>query len=306
MNLRFGRWVCGLVWAGLWLGAVAVRADDPPKIQHEPITTAIRSQPITITARVRDDSGLVKYVTLFYSLSRDAAPFRISMKLSGDDLYVGTIPPDLLGSVDKVFYYLEAMDQEERAQETPWYTVDIKDVVAPKPKVAEKTTAPAPVAPTTPTPARREGASLLGIGVIAGGAAAVLGGALLIADQDKDSGSDDGPEQYAGNYAGEVVECTAPQGQNASCSTRSMSVVVERSGEVTTSNLRQGALLTGTMNRNKFLLVAEWTSSWSGETGQVFYEGNILDDRLYGTITGHATNDAGEVIYSGNFSGTKR
>jgi len=53
--------------------AVAGSAEDqnrPPTIKHEPVTVAVRGQPITILANVTDDSGLVKSVTLFYSPPR--------------------------------------------------------------------------------------------------------------------------------------------------------------------------------------------------------------------------------------------
>ena len=61
-------------------------------------------------AIVADDSGLVKLVTLFYSPSKDAAPFRSPMKSSGTSLYYGTIPAGVISGASNISYYIEALD----------------------------------------------------------------------------------------------------------------------------------------------------------------------------------------------------
>ena len=100
---------------------------------------AVRGQPITILANVTDDSGLVKSVTLFYSPSKDAAPFRSPMKSSGTSLYYGTIPAGVISSASSISYYIEALDYVDAAQETAWHAIQIKDPSAPEKTVSTET-----------------------------------------------------------------------------------------------------------------------------------------------------------------------
>lgn len=290
-----------LVAVGVLAFSLAARANEPPEIRHQPVKAAIRGQPISVMARVTDDAGPVKYVTLFYSLSRDAAPFRVPMKASDADLYVGTIPPDLLADVEQVLYYIEAMDADEATQETAWNTIDIRSASSRAP--AEEKPVVAPVAPTPPP---KERSSLLGVGLIAGGAAAVAGAAILIANtDDSSSDNDDDGEDYSGVYQGNVTECFAPSGQTQSCETRSMVITVYASGDVRSTNLRSETLLTGRMNGNKFLLVAEISGGTNGVTGEVYYDGTIVDRELFGRITGREEGPGGSGVYSGSFDATR-
>ena len=126
--------------ANLAVCAFAEDQNRPPMIKHEPVTVAVRGQPITILANVTDDSGLVKSATLFYSASKDAAPFRSPMKSSGTSLYYGTIPAGVISSVNSISYYIEALDYVDATQETAWHTIAIKDATAPV-----KTAEPRPV-----------------------------------------------------------------------------------------------------------------------------------------------------------------
>lgn len=293
---------------GCWLAwSAGASANEPPTIRHQAIKAAVRGQPISVMARVTDEAGPVKYVTLFYSLSRDAAPFRVPMKASDADLYVGTIPPDLIADVDQILYYIEAMDSDEATSETAWNTIDIRSPSA-RPVVEEKPV----VTPVTPASPPREKSSLLGVGLIAGGAVAVAGAAVLIANTDDSSGGgggDDDDEDYAGMYQGSVTECLALSGQPQTCDTWSMSVTVDSSGRVQSSNLREDKLLAGQMTGNKFLLVADLAGGTNGVTGEIYYDGTVVDGELFGRITGsYAEGGTNGVtgVYSGSFDGTRQ
>ncbi|MBU1908456.1 MAG: hypothetical protein KJ726_00225, partial [Verrucomicrobia bacterium] len=224
---------------------------------------------------------------------------RVPMKASDADLYVGTIPPDLLEQVDQVLYYIEAMDADEATQETPWNTIKIRSPSA-RPKPEEKPVSP----PVTPTPPPRERSSLMGVGLIAGGAAAVAGAAILIANTDKGS-SNNNDQDLAGVYQGSVTECFALSGEAQTCETHSMAINIDTSGAVQSSNLRNGTLLTGQMNGNKFLLVADLTGTSNGVTGEVYYDGTVVEKELFGRITGRYQGTNGTGIYSGSFDGTR-
>ncbi|HRZ11286.1 MAG TPA: hypothetical protein P5567_02415 [Kiritimatiellia bacterium] len=293
--------------AACWLAwSASAPANEPPTIRHQAIRAAVRGQPISVMARVTDEAGPVKYVTLFYSLSRDAAPFRVPMKASDADLYVGTIPPDLIVDIDQILYYIEAMDSDEATSETAWNTIQIKSPSA-RPVVEEKPV----VAPAAPTPPPREKSSLLGVGLIAGGAVAVAGAAVLLANTDDSSGGgggDDDDEDYAGVYPGSVTECLALSGQPQTCDTWSMSIAIDSSGSVQSSDLRPSTLLTGQMSGNKFLLVADLAGGTNGVTGEIYYDGTVVDGELFGRITGTYTGGTnGEAgVYSGSFDGTRQ
>ena len=55
----------GLIVAAASCFAQDEERNDRPAISHDPVKVAIRGQPVTVLARVTDDSGLVKSVTLF-------------------------------------------------------------------------------------------------------------------------------------------------------------------------------------------------------------------------------------------------
>ena len=307
MRLKYGV-LAGVVLSLFCLVSVPAQdANRRPIIAHDAITTAVRGQAVTVLARVTDDSEQVKSVTLFYSVSKDAAPFRAVMKSSGTAMYYGTIPVEVLESAKSVSYYIEAMDSDEATSETAWNTIDIRSPSA-RPVVEEKPV----VTPVTPASPPREKSSLLGVGLIAGGAVAVAGAAVLIANTDDSSGGgggDDDDEDYAGMYQGSVTECLALSGQPQTCDTWSMSVTVDSSGRVQSSNLREDKLLAGQMTGNKFLLVADLAGGTNGVTGEIYYDGTVVDGELFGRITGsYAEGGTNGVtgVYSGSFDGTRQ
>jgi len=289
-----------------WSGAQESDQNDPPVIQHKPVVAAVRGQPVTVLANVTDDSGLVKSVTLFYSLSRDAAPFRVIMKPSAGSVYYGTIPQSMLTG-ESVSYYIESMDHVDATSETAWYTVEIKDVAG---KAKEKEAAVVP--PPAPKPQRASGddgsSRWLGVGIIAGGAAAVLGGALLVAadgGDDSSGGGGGGGGVEAGRYSGSVTECFTPAGGTASCSSHSMAIDIDASGRVSSDSLKEGMYLETTLKGTEFTLTATLDGPGVEVTGQVAYVGSVVDSRIVGSISGEGTSAAGAGTFSGTFSATK-
>ena len=286
----------------LALSTFAQGQNRPPIIKHEPVTVAVRGQPITILANVTDDSGLVKSATLFYSASRDAAPFRSPMKSSGTSLYYGTIPAGVLSSVDSISYYIEALDHVDAAQETPWHTIAIKDSTAPVKAVEPQ---PAGASASQAQAGASDGPSALTVGAIAVGAAAVVGGAVLLADSggggsSDDSGDGDGAE--AGTYVGSATECASLEGGGSSCNSHSILITISDTGMVESDSLREGVSLESPLRGSEFTLVAQVTGV---STGEVVYSGTVVDQRIIGSITGSSQSSAGLSVYSGTFTATK-
>src|ERR1039457_1533645 len=118
--------VFGVLLGAAWLAGQGATPVEPPRIAHEPVGVALRGQPITILAQI-SAAAPIKSVTLHYTLSRDASPFKLTMQSTGPAMFLGTIPAGLLGNADKVSYYIEATDDRDASTETPWYAVAIKD-----------------------------------------------------------------------------------------------------------------------------------------------------------------------------------
>jgi hypothetical protein len=149
----------------------------PPVIQHDPITFAVPRQPLSIMARIAPGSAPIRSATLYYTPSRDTAPIAQPMTPSGGNLYVATIPPAHLQSVDQIFYYIETVDQREEWAETPYQLITVR----PSDEAAE-TTAP-PAAPAESGSKR--------IYWLAGGAAAIGIGAAALAGSGGGGGGQD-------------------------------------------------------------------------------------------------------------------
>jgi len=276
-----------------------------PVISHDPVKTAVRGQPVTILARVTDDSGYVKSATLFYSLSRDAAPFRSVMKSSGTSMYYGTIPASVLEGADSVSYYIEAMDHVDATQETPWYTLKVKDATAAPPAQAGQ----APTQEPLPPPQEEGGVSWGTVGIIAGGAAAVVGGAVLLGSGGGGGGDDSGGGSgtvEVGDYDGSVTTCAQPEMGSQTCETHPMTINISEGGVVSSSTLYEGSQLQAPLQGSSFTLVQDLGDEAAGQTGQVQFDGTVIDSRIVGSISGELSAGSDIVTYSGTFSANKR
>ena len=105
-------------------GAAGARAASP-SISHEPVKQALAGQPLTLKAKVTSTVG-VQAVTLYYTLSKDAAPFKVAMRPAGLDYYLGTIDGAVLTGLPSLSYYIEAEDTAGAVRETPWQVIALR------------------------------------------------------------------------------------------------------------------------------------------------------------------------------------
>ena len=79
---------------------------------HQPVTTAPVGQPIAVSAKVRDPSG-VKWVRLRYRSVNQHQDYRaLAMIPTGDkDQYGTVIPADDIQPTWDLMYFIEAMDK---------------------------------------------------------------------------------------------------------------------------------------------------------------------------------------------------
>lgn len=287
-----------LVYVGLiGFGLVVEAEHTPPVIDHSPIGVAVKGQNVIVRAAIRDDAGPIKESTLFVAVSRDAAPFRINMTHGGSNLYTGTISSDLIGSLNRIQYYIDAVDSEGLTTETPWYTIDVK---SPEPgKTVPLDGGPPPVEQQK-RPAWVKPALIAGGVLVAGGAVVALSGG---GGGGGGSGSTTN-SSVAGTYTGSATTCFQPPSANSTCSSGSITITVDAGGNVTSDTLYPGQSLQGRLSGMNFVLGA--TVQTADRTGQIDYIGTIVDNKIVGSIQGAARTTGGDGTYSGTFTAVKR
>jgi hypothetical protein len=267
--------------------AIGVRADGAPRIEHTPVTVGVRGQPLMVRARVAGPERSVKSVTLFYSTSKDAAPFSVPMQATGAGAYVGTVPGGILATLDRVTYYLAAEDAAGSTAETPWYTVRIQaGAGGAGPAESQR---PAWVKPA----------------LIGGGVALAAGGvALLLNDSDDDSGGGTPAGNYAGTYTGTSTEGTSVGGGPVAYEQHSVTITISAAGQVQSGDLRTGTTMQTTLSGASFVLSS--TVLVEGPDGEIRYIGNVIGERIVGQIQGSAGSGTNTTVFSGNFSAVKQ
>ncbi len=87
------------------------RDDAPPVVTHEPIATAPAGRPLSVSAQVRDPSG-VKWVRLRYRIVNQTQDYRkLEMLPAGKDgRYRADVPGEHLDGKWDFMYFIEAMD----------------------------------------------------------------------------------------------------------------------------------------------------------------------------------------------------
>lgn len=289
---------CGLV--ALWLGAAPLQASNkPPVIDHAPVKVAVKGQNVVIRATITDDAGPVREATLFVAVSRDAAPFRITMTRSGDSLYTGTISAGVLNNLDQVQYYIDAVDSNALTTETPWYTLAIKSPEPGKSVAAEGSAAPEQAKrPSWVKPA-----------LIAGGVLAAGGVALALSGGGGGGGGDNSTgtnktSSSAGTYTGSATTCFQPPSASSTCASGAITITIDANGHVVSDSLYSGQSLSGSLSGSSFVLTA--TVQTGDRSGQIDYIGTVVDTRIVGSIQGTATTAGGSGTYSGTFTAVKR
>ncbi len=288
---------------------------DGLTIEHNPVSFAMRGQPLTLKAKV---VGEVQEVTLFYALFRDAAPFSVPMKATGLGYYVGTIDAAVVAGVDNFSYYIEAQDKAGVMVETPWHKVglrvpDARTTIAPSlPDAVPAAPIPPVKVPETPAP---EDESTWSKPLVIGGAALLIAGGAYALSQGGGGGDDDGGGDTgggdtgstnipSGRYSGSATTCFTLPSESSSCSTYSMEIVIDANGVVYSDSLRPGEQMTSELNGSSFTLVA--TVSDGGTNGLIRYRGVVSDGQVSGSVSGTATTPEGtEGDYSGSFSASE-
>jgi hypothetical protein len=290
--MRFGMSLTGWLAAVLIFGTGTIlRAEGRgPSIQHSPMKSVLVNNSVVVRARIVDAVRHVKSATLFVALSKDATPFKIPMQLADDQTYFGTIPSRVISKGASFTYYISAVNMLDAATETPWYVVEVlSGNEASDPAQEPATSWGKPV--------------LLGLG----GAAVVGGAALALGGGGGGGGGDDGgsmPTNYVGSYAGSVSSCVELSGQTPACTTRGVNFTVTLQGVIVTDTLHEGQHLESSVSGNDFKFVAP--SSDPGVTGDVYYQGAIMDNRILGTVSGSGKQADGQAVtFSGSFEAVK-
>ncbi len=93
---------------------IAVLPNEPPEIDHDPVTELVPEEPISIQATVKDETNELEKVELGYRKFGALSYTIVSMTNSGDDLYTAAIP-GTAATEDGVEYYIRAEDDLELA-----------------------------------------------------------------------------------------------------------------------------------------------------------------------------------------------
>lgn len=265
-----------------------------PRIEHAPVAVSVRGQDILFRARATPGTNPIRSVTLFYAVSRDAAPFKVAMQESGAGWYTGSVSGELTSGLSQLLYYLEARDAADAVAETPWHTITVKNPAA---------SGNAGIRPSPP-PSGETGSSWKKPALIAGGVLLAGGAALaLTSGGGGGGGGSDNTYTNPGTYNGTVTLCIQPPGSSSSCTTRSMTLVIDQNGMVSSDTLHEGQHLESQLSGANFLMVASITET--NGSGQVQYLGTLVNNRIYGSIQGTLTSSTGTGTYSGNFSAAK-
>ena len=287
-NGRMVLWILPALCAlgvGSWAQEAATNR-AAPVIRHEPVLVAAQGQPITLRAIVTDDAGKVKSVSLFYSTSRDVAPFKLPMQTTGADVYLVTIPGSLLTGARQVSYYIEAANEAGDSSETRWHLVELQTSQ-----------------PLAGSAGPKEKSSWTKPALYAGGAAALIGAGIWAANRGGGGSSGGSATNTAGSYAGSVTTCLEMSGSAPSCSSHTMTILITSDGVVNSGSLREGAYMEGHLSGADFTLVS--AVSETNLTGELRYEGTVLNGRINGSVRGSAHGASGtNGVYSGTFNAT--
>ena len=236
----------------------------------------------------------IKSVKLFYSTSKDAAPFEVSMEETGGGSYLGSVPQNVLVGLNQITYYIAAENDAGATAETHWYTISL---TAPQPGGAGTAAAAA-------EPPR---AKWVMPALIAGGVA-VVAGAVVLATSSKSGGGGGGgstaPTNFVGTYRGTDQEWAGAPGSNPVYTTHSATITIAKDGTVSSADLHTGSTLTAKLSGADFVLTAPIVQS--DLNGEIRYIGTVVNSRIVGTVEGSATSATNTLQYSGAFNATKQ
>lgn len=292
MKSNYSFFMC-LALASLFiLGTLFSASAGTLQIVHAPITLAAQGQDILFRAQVKPGTQPIKAVTLFYAVSRDAAPYKVSMQNSGSGWFTGSISADMTTGLKQLLYYIEARDEADATAETPWYTIVVKNSGSP--------------AVTTRPAQDDKGSSWTKPALIAGGIVLAGGAAIALASGGGGGSSgtaDSTITNVAGTYIGTVTQCTEPPGGSSYCTSHAMTILIDANNVVSSDTLATGKHLEGRLSGANFLLITSVTET--NGTGEIQYLGTVVNNRIAGSVQGTLTTTAGTGTYSGNFTAAK-
>jgi hypothetical protein len=103
---------------------LVARADDPPKIEHQPPPCTVPGQPVSLCAGVSDD-GQVSKVRIFFR--PEGADYFSSVEMAfGGINYCGTLPAPREGKLKAFEYYIQALDDQFQPERTSTYRVNVQ------------------------------------------------------------------------------------------------------------------------------------------------------------------------------------
>jgi hypothetical protein len=103
---------------------LAVLADDPPFVDHQPIACTVANRPLLLCATISDDSAVAKSRLYFRRAGEDFYSF-VEMEFVGLR-YCGTMPGIRQGKGDAIDYYIQAVDDQYQPQRTSTYQMAVQ------------------------------------------------------------------------------------------------------------------------------------------------------------------------------------
>ncbi len=320
-------WVIAALLICLGLQAAAV-----PAITHDPVTSAVKGQPLGIRARVHDTSARIETVSLFYAASRGMTPFRVGMAASGAGVWYATIPGHMIGPTDQLLYYIQAENGIGETKETPWVEVKLQDEgLAPAniPSATElgdeaRRTAAPQVSPSkpdrTPTPAantqvkNNKSKYWVPLGIIVGGAAAV-GGAYAISESSGGSSGGGGDASITNaNYGGSYNICFEPSGgttttngtENTTVCDSGLVNIYVKDGSVQIVGAWGGEVLTTSLNGGSFSAVGTLSARGSFPAAYLIVSGDVQSGSCSTRVDGYSTDASRPGNFTGRLDTTRR
>lgn len=103
---------------------LAVAADDPPVVDHQPVPCTIPGKAIGLCASVSDDSQVAKVRIYFRRAGEDFYSY-VEMTFTGLS-YCGTLPAPLEGKLATVEYYVQGVDDQYQPTRTSTYQINVQ------------------------------------------------------------------------------------------------------------------------------------------------------------------------------------
>jgi hypothetical protein len=108
----------------LVLAGGTVSANEPPAVEHQPSLCTVSGQPISVCASVSDDNQVARSRVYFRRANEKFYSY-VEMSFGGLG-YCGTLPAPQPGKMDKLEYYVQAIDNEYESQRTSTFQIDVK------------------------------------------------------------------------------------------------------------------------------------------------------------------------------------